>query len=204
MSNTEYKIVYDKIEEYRKKDLVVNNPTPDMRLSQGAGKMLFIQRYDNNSYNLDVRATGWGENSSLIFMNDGDKKAPLHVQDLYESDGDELLSTFLLRKKDAMRSCFEKAAAATDNTWFFNHESAYFGISVWGDWSKYPDMNYAEIAHTMNPWAANYVEDHYGKKTGVVVMDFAGIDILVDGLYFTRGIDLPTNVVENNNHLKTN
>jgi hypothetical protein len=65
-------------------------------------------------------------------------------------------------------------------------------------------MNYAEVAHWINPWAANYVEDHYGKKTGVVVMDFAGIDVLVDGLFFTRGIDLPTNVVENNKHLNNN
>lgn len=204
VSDTEYKIIYDKVEEYRKKNLVVENPSPDMRLSQGKGKMLFIQRYGSNSYNLDVRATGWNENSNLIFMNDANNKAPLYVQDLYESDGDELLFTFLSRKEDAMQSCFEKAAASTGNTWFFNHESAYFGVSVFGDWSKYLDMNYAEIAHWMNPWAANYVEDHYGKKTGVVVMDFAGVDILVDGLYFTRGIDLPTNVVENNGHLPAN
>jgi hypothetical protein len=202
VDETQYKIIYDKVKEYRDQGLVVNNPTPDMRLSQGAGKMLFIQRYGDNKYNLDVRATGWEENSELIFMND--KKAPLHVQDLYESNGDELLPTFISRKEDAMEECFKNSAASKDNTWFFNHGSAYFGISVWVDWTKYLDMNYAEVAHWINPWAATYVEDHYGKKTGVVVMDFAGIDILADGLFFTRGIDLPTYVVENNKHLNNN
>ena len=204
VNETEYKIVYDKVREYRDRGLVVTDPTPDMRLSQCAGKMLFIQRYDDNKYNLDVRATGWDDNSSLIFMNDENKKAPLYVQDLYESNGDELLPTFISRKEDAMEKCFKKSAASTDNTWFFNHESAYFGVSVFVEDTKLLDMNYAEVAHWVNPWAAAYVEDHYGKKTGVVVMDFAGIDVLVDGLFFTRGIDLPTNVVENNNHLTTN
>ena len=46
-----------------------------------------------------------------------------------------------------------------------------------------------------------YVEQNYGKKTGVVVMDFGGIDALSYGIFFTRGIDLPTNVVENNKKL---
>ena len=47
----------------------------------------------------------------------------------------------------------------------------------------------------------DYVKDHYGKKTGVVVMDFGGIDECSYGLYFTRGIDLPTYLVENNTKL---
>lgn len=202
VNETQYKAVYDKIEEYRKSGLVVDNPSADMRLSQCKGKMLFIQRYSNNKYNLDVRATGWNEKSSLIFMNDENKKAPLYVQDLYESNGDELFYSFIDRKEKAMTACFEASAKSTDNTWFFNHGSAYHGMAVGWDWTKYADMNYAEVAHEMNPWAADYVKEHYGDKTGVVVMDFGGIDELADGNYFTRGIDLPNYVVENNKHLE--
>lgn len=197
----QYKMVYDKIEAYRKEGLVVNDPTPGMKLSQCKGKMIFIQRYDSNKYNLDIRATGWDENSELIFKNDNSKKTKLYVQDLYESNGNELIGAFIKRKESKMKETFEKAAASTDNTWFFNHESCYHGVDIIIKNSKFMDMNYAETAHTLNPWAADYVKDHYGKKTGVVVMDFGGIDECSYGLYFTRGIDLPTYLVENNTKL---
>ena len=197
----QYKMVYDKIEAYRKEGLVVNDPTPGMKLSQCKGKMIFIQRYDSNKYNLDIRATGWDENSELIFKNDNSKKTKLYVQDLYESNGKELIGAFIKRKESKMKETFEKAAASTDDTWFFNHESCYHGVDIIVENSKLLDMNYAETAHTLNPWAADYVKDHYGKKTGVVVMDFGGIDECSYGLYFTRGIDLPTYLVENNTKL---
>lgn len=197
----QYKMVYDKIEAYRKEGLVVNDPTPGMKLSQCKGKMIFIQRYDSNKYNLDIRATGWDENSELIFKNDNSKKTKLYVQDLYESNGKELIGAFIKRKESKMKETFEKAAASTDDTWFFNHESCYHGVDIIVENSKLLDMNYAETAHNLNPWAADYVKDHYGKKTGVVVMDFGGIDECSYGLYFTRGIDLPTYLVENNTKL---
>ena len=53
----------------------------------------------------------------------------------------------------------------------------------------------------MNPWAADYVSDHKGKKTGIVMMDFGGIDQFFWGCFYTRGIDLPVNLVENNKYL---
>lgn len=201
VDEAQYKMVYDKIEEYRKQGLVVTNPTPDMRLSQCKGKMILIQRYSDNKYNLDIRATGWGETSELIFMNDHTKKAPLYVQDEFDSNGNELIYTFIDRKFGLIKKAFEKAAASTDNTWFFNHESCYHGVDLWIKNSKVADMNYAETASYLNPLVAKYVEQNYGKKTGVVVMDFGGIDALSYGIFFTRGIDLPTNVVENNKKL---
>lgn len=196
-----YKQVYDKVEQLRSQGLVVDNPTPGIRLNQCKGKLLFIQRYKSNNYNLDVRASGWDDNSELIFKNG--QKAPLYVQDLYESNGDELYYTFIERKCGVMKKCFEKAAASTDSTWFFNHSSAYHGMSMkksW-EWMKFADMNYAEVANDMNPWVADYVEKNYGKKTGVVVMDFGGVDELRAGGYFTRGTDAPINLVKNNSYI---
>jgi len=197
----QYKMVYDKIEAYRKEGLVVNDPTPGMKLSQCKGKMIIIQRYGSNKYDLDIRATGWDEKSELIFMKDNSKKTKLYVQDLYQSNGKELVGAFIKRKESKMKETFEKAAASTDDTWFFNHESCYHGVDIIVKNSKLLDMNYAETAHNLNPWAADYVKAHYGKKTGVVVMDFGGIDDCSHGLYFTRGIDLPTYLVENNTKL---
>lgn len=197
-----YREVYNKVQQLRRSGLVVENPSPDMRLSQCRGKIIFIQRYGDNTYNLDVRATGWDKNSKLIFMNDPQNTAPLYVQDLYESDGDELSLDFIDRKKKEMRDCFEVSAKTTDNTWFFNHGSCYHGMSAFGwDWVKFLDMNYAEMAHYINPWTADYVKDHQGKKTGVVVSDFSGADVLCDGNFLTRGIDVPINIVENNKYL---
>lgn len=197
-----YREVYDKVEDLRRQGLVVDHPSPDMRLNQCRGKIIFIQRYGDNEYNLDVRATGWDANSKLVFMDNPANTAPLHVQDLYESDGDEMLPAFISHKKDEIRKCFEASADKTDNTWFFNHGSCYHGMAAFGlDWLKFLDMNYAEMASYINPWTADYVKEHQGKKTGVVVMDFGGTDELCSGLFFTKGIDVPVNVVDNNRHL---
>jgi hypothetical protein len=198
-----YREVYNKVEQLRDDGLVVENPSPEMRLSQCRGKIIFIQRYGDNAYNLDVRATGWDKNSKLVFMNDPQKTAPLYVQDLYESDGDELSLDFINRKEKEMENCFEKSSKTGDNTWFFNHGSCYHGMSAFGwDWVKFLDMNYAEMASYINPWTADYLKDHQGKKTGVVVSDFSGADVLCDGNFLTRGIDVPINVVENNKYLQ--
>lgn len=197
-----YREVYDKVEELRSAGLVVENPSPDMRLSQCRGKIIFIQRYGDNAYNLDVRATGWDKDSQLVFMNNPQNTAPLYVQDLYESDGDELSLEFVDRKEDEMIQCFQASAITYDNTWFFNHGSCYHGMSAFGwDWLKFLDMNYAEMAHYINPWTAEYLKDHQGKKTGVVVNDFSGADVRCDGNFLTGGIDVPINIVENNKYL---
>lgn len=197
-----YREIYNKVEELRRAGLVVENPSPGMRLSQCRGKIIFIQRYGDNSYNLDVRASDWNENSKLIFMNNPENTAPLHVQDLYESNGDEFEFTFIDRKKKTMEECFIASSSSTDNTWFFNHSSCYHGMTAFGlNFLKFLDMNYAEEAHYINPWLADYVKDHQGKKTGVVVSDFSGTDELSDGLFFTRGIDVPINLIENNKYL---
>ena len=200
-SEKDYHRVYDVIDNLRKHGLVVENPSPEMRLSQCRGKILFIQRYKSNKYNLDVRASGWNENSELVFMNAEDNKAKLYVQDIYESNGDEVDIQFYNRKKDGMRQCFQKAAESFGSGWFINHESAYFGISVFADATKFLGMNYAEVANEMNPWAADYVNDHKGSKTGIVMMDFGGIDQFFWGCFYTRGVDLPVNLVDNNNYL---
>ena len=200
-SEADYQRVHNEVDKLRKQGLVVENPSPEMRLSQCRGKILFIQRYKSNKYNLDVRAAGWNENSELVFMNADDNKAKLYVQDIFESNGDEVDIQFYNRKKAGMRQCFQKAAESFGSGWFINHESAYFGISVFADGTKYLGMNYAEVANEMNPWAADYVNDHKGKKTGIVMMDFGGIDQFFWGCFYTRGIDLPVNIVDNNNYL---
>lgn len=200
-SEADYKRVYDEVEKLRQRGLVVENPSADMTLSQCRGKILFIQRYKSNKYNLDVRATGWNTTSELVFMNSDDNKSKLYVQDVFESNGNEVDMQFFNRKKEAMTKCFEAAASSKGSGWFINHESAYFGISVFAEATKYLGMNYAEVANEMNPWAADYVSEHYGKKSGIVVMDFGGIDEFFWGCFFTRGVDLPRNVVENNKYL---
>ena len=195
-STNDYRTVYNAVKRLKNEGYVVSNPTPDMRLSQCRGKIIFIQRYDSNSYNLDIRATGWDEdNRKLVFSNG--KSADLSVADLFTGRSNESKSSYLSRKKKSMTNVFQKAAGASSNQnlWCFNHASGY--------WALVPALgnNPGEIAEVMNPWVKDYMNSHKGKKTGVVMLDFAGTNYHSFG-YSTNGQEVMSVLINNNIDLR--
>lgn len=49
----------------------------------------------------------------------------------------------------------------------------------------------------MNPWAADYIRSNPHKITGIVAMDFAGVNVHFD-LNDTKCHELPSIVINNN------
>jgi len=194
-SQNDYKVVYNTIQRLKKEGYVVDNPSPDIRLNQCRGKMIIIQRYGNNSYNMDIRATGWNENGQRLLFRNG-KSTDLGVADLYTGNTFEFSQDFYKRKKNSMTAMFEKAASTSGdrNLWCFNHASGYLSITPL-------DINPGQIAEVMNPWVKDYVNSHKGKKTGVVMLDFAGTNYHFFG-YNTNGQEVIPVLINNNVDLR--
>lgn len=177
---------------------------PDMTLGEARGKVIIIYRYSFDDNNLKNEALGpslsdYGDKNNanqtiFIYKNSKKTEAPLLVQDHYSRDG--YISTdneYWYQKQYLMKQNFFFAADSKEhfpmeNKWYFNHTSGFVGTGA--------SMNYARNAEEMNPFANNYINNHLGEKTGIIVMDFAGADIAYDGSY-TKCADLPITVVKN-------
>ena len=194
-SQNDYKVVYNTIQRLKKEGYVVDNPSPDIRLNQCRGKMIIIQRYGNNGYNMDIRVTDWGGNNPKLWFRNG-KSTDLGVADLYTGDTFEFSQDFFERKKNSMKKMFEKTAGTSGdrNLWCFNYASGYHALTP-------IDINPGQIAEVMNPWVKDYVNSHKGKKTGVVMLDFAGTNYHFFG-YNTNGQEVMPVLINNNVDLR--
>lgn len=184
----------------------IANWKPDMTLGDARGKVIIIYRYkfdDNDKLKKDALGpclSGYGSLNDLdqtiyIYKDSIKIEAPLLVQDYYSRDSYiESDRQYWDKKQHFMTQNFFFAADSKEhfpmeNKWYFNHTSGYVGVTI-------TSMNYGRNAEEMNPFANNYINNNLGKKTGIVVMDFAGVNILYDGSE-TKGDDLPITVIKN-------
>lgn len=168
---------------------------PDIRLNDAKGKAILIQRFYPNKNSASEKwtngyvgieaHTGSKNEVSEMTYSDGTKKVAygkIMEQDLYENDVQGksssqkigITNSFFDYKKKLMKENFETAANPTeDHMWFINKSSSYTKYTILG---KIPGLAYAENATVMNKFAADYINDHLGQKTGFVVMDYAATD----------------------------
>ena len=197
----DYEMIHELLEKH--KNEIVANPTPDMKLSDCAGKLIVMQGWDSdNKYakhrigptiSKGAETDGYRPESNIIFFN-GDKKTEtkLIYQNLYEAQMNELVTDFWPKKQRVVTQCFEavsKTKGDATNTWGVNQISAFVGGPL--------HMSYSKCSNVMNPWAATYVIKHRNEKLGIIWMDFAGSDAYFDG-YFPNGSLLPRAMVETN------
>lgn len=197
----DYEMIHELLEKH--KNEIVANPTPDMKLSDCAGKLIVMQGWDSdNKYakhrigptiSKGAETDGYRPESNIIFFN-GDKKTEtkLIYQNLYEAQMNELVTDFWPKKQRVVTQCFEavsKTKGDATNTWGVNQISAFVGGPL--------HMSYSKCSNVMNPWAATYVIKHRNEKLGIIWMDFAGSDAPFDG-YFPNGSLLPRAMVETN------
>lgn len=197
----DYEMIHELLEKH--KNEIVANPTPDMKLSDCAGKLIVMQGWDSdNKYakhrigptiSKGAETDGYRPESNIIFFN-GDKKTEtkLIYQNLYEAQMNELVTDFWPKKQRVVTQCFEavsKTKGDATNTWGVNQISAFVGGLL--------HMSYSKCSNVMNPWAATYVIKHRNEKLGIIWMDFAGSDAYFDG-YFPNGSLLPRAMVETN------
>lgn len=197
----DYEMIHELLEKHKSE--IVVNPTPDMKLSDCAGKLIVMQGWDSdNKYakhrigptiSKGAETDGYRPESKIIFFN-GDKKTEtkLIYQNLYEAQMKELVTDFWPKKQRVVTQCFEavsKTKGDATNTWGVNQISAFVGGLL--------HMSYSKCSNVMNPWAATYVIKHRNEKLGIIWMDFAGSDAYFDG-YFPNGSLLPRAMVETN------
>lgn len=197
----DYEMIHELLEKHKSE--IVANPTPDMKLSDCAGKLIVMQGWDSdNKYakhrigptiSKGAETDGYRPESNIIFFN-GDKKTEtkLIYQNLYEAQMKELVTDFWPKKQRVVTQCFEavsKTKGDATNTWGVNQISAFVGGGL--------HMSYSKCSNVMNPWAVTYVVKHRNEKLGIIWMDFAGSDAKFDG-YFPNGSLLPRAMVETN------
>lgn len=167
---------------------------PDITLGEARGKVIILYRYDIPSglQPLGPSLHGFGNNNHGQSMSmrkaGGEVSAPLWVQDEYEGSS---AKSFWTTKKRMMTENFQYMASLTDsgnpqNIWAINHTSGYV-----------PVLNYSKNSGEMNPWAADYIRANPHKLTGIVSMDFAGVNVHFD-MNDTKCHELPSVVIGNN------
>ena len=197
----DYEMIHKLLEKHKSE--IVANPTPDMKLSDCAGKLIVMQGWDSdNKYakhrigptiSKGAETDGFRPNSAIYFFNNDKKtETKLIYQNLYEARMDELVTDFWPKKQRVVTQCFEavsKTKGDATNTWGVNQISAFVGGPI--------HMSYSKCSNVMNPWAVTYVVKHRNEKLGIIWMDFAGSDAYFDG-YFPNGSLLPKAMVESN------
>jgi len=197
----DYEMIHKLLEKHKSE--IVANPTPDMKLSDCAGKLIVMQGWDSdNKYakhrigptiSKGAETDGFRPNSAIYFFNNDKKtETKLIYQNLYEARMDELVTDFWPKKQRVVTQCFEavsKTKGDATNTWGVNQISAFVGGPI--------HMSYSKCSNVMNPWAVTYVVKHRNEKLGIIWMDFAGSDAYFDD-YFPNGSLLPKAMVESN------
>ena len=174
--------------------------TRNLTVADMRGRLLLLSR---NAY-LGSRGgiiSGWSHSAATadqrratITHASGSLKAPLYCQDFYDcsADGAATTKTNTLR---AMLDYSTKQHTARTNTytWVINHTSGYTLTS----WGISTSDGYRDNAARQNAAVIDYLADeaHQG-PTGIVVMDFAGIDR--SGDFDVMGMTLTRTIIDNN------
>lgn len=168
---------------------------PDITLGEARGKAIILYRYDlpSSLQPLGPSLHGFGNNnygqSLSMRKSSGELSAPLWVQDYFSGSGSA--NSYWSAKKSMMTENFRYMASLTSsnnpqNVWAINHTSGYVTL-----------VNYCKNSGEMNPWAANYISSNPHQLTGIVTMDFAGVNVHFN-LYDTKCHRLPAIIVSNN------
>ena len=126
----------------------------DMTLGELRGHILFLSRSKYDDGPVGAYLEGWPDET--VAVNAEGETATVAVQDHYDPKGKQ-------DKMDALSSSLE--ANASGARWSVSHASAYTGIS-----------NYVRNARNVNSDTADIIAAGTA-KTGIVVMDFAGVDV---------------------------
>ena len=170
----------------------------DIRLNDCRGKMIIIQRFKdtftNGNFGFVMSAGSRNEIGSLTVNG---KSSPLMEQDLWECDltntnnkeeFNKTYNDYVNQKSDLLTQNLNDARNPKDpNCWHLNFTSGYFKYTgqnvLEKSWvvdinfvSYIPILDYPSSAHIMNKKAFDYIVEHAGEKTGIIAMDFAGLN----------------------------
>ncbi|MCH5174437.1 MAG: hypothetical protein J1F40_00945 [Prevotellaceae bacterium] len=173
----------------------------DLTVKDMRGKMLILSRdpYDETPYTGGF-FNGWGDGIywSLSISGKGGSSAPLNVQDLsnvYQKDAGKKAAII-----DLLNYSTKHIATTTnDIVWAFNLPSGY------NNGNPSSSNGYRANAVNTHPVFIDYLKENPAGPTGVVLMDYVGVDnskgyaLLGNGAnYNTRGLELLNDLIANN------
>lgn len=170
----------------------------NLKVGDMRGKVLVLSRdkYLNNKRLVGGYITNWSHSSDISSQKKGVincngiiKTSPLYVQDFYDCTNGQLPT-----KLAAMETMFQEAGKALarttgTRTWAINHASGYTrSASANGN---------RENAVSTHQTALDFLSScELGTPTGIVVMDFAGVDQSKD--YEVKSLSLTRALIANN------
>ncbi len=170
----------------------------NLKVGDMRGKVLVLSRdkYLNNKHLVGGYITNWSHSSDITSQKKGlinctgiIKTSPLYVQDFYDCTDGRLAT-----KLTAMETMFQEAAKALSRTtgtrtWAINHASGYTrSASANGN---------RENAASTHRTAIDFLSAcEPGTPTGIVVMDFAGVD--QSNGYEVKSLSLTRALIANN------
>lgn len=142
--------------------------SPSLTVGQARGKIMVMTRDTFGSSKAGV-ISGWSHSEhfseqQVAVVGLGRNKAKLFAQDFYECGTAE-------RKIASMTAMLDYSTANTSaTTWVMNNTSGYTGSIGF-------NSNITALAKAANPAMADYLAGGEAGRTGIVMMDFAGVDL---------------------------
>lgn len=148
-------------------DSTIATFSPAMTVGDARGKIIVLTR-DKFTSSKSGEISGWSHSENFSnqqngIISRGRNKAKLYTQDFYECGTTD-------RKIKALTAMLDYSIENTDGTvWVINHTSGYTG-------SMGTNAAIKELAAASNPATTDYLATHGAGRTGIVLMDFAGVD----------------------------
>ena len=176
--------------------------SPDMKLGDVRGKVLFLTRSSYSGAERGARITGWchskdGCTNARILPYANGSEARLQVQDYYAPTDAEKRGY----KLDVVRRFFSLSTDAKENVWTINFLSGY--STTWlGCTSLATTSGYKRNAAWLHAEVLDCLEDKR-QPLGIVFMDYAGVDKVCGGLlhwasFKVRGGELVNKIIDCN------
>ena len=177
--------------------------SPAMCVGDVRGKVLFLSRDAYTGTDRGGLITGWnhsvdGSCNAAIHPCTGGSAAPLCQQDFYNASGDGVQE----KKCEAVMHGLSIAGNAPIGTWVINFLSAY--RTTWLGCTPFATTTgYKRNAQVVNTLVAEHLEQAGKAPTGILFMDYAGVDEAPGGIWHwgefnTAGSRLVQLIIEQN------
>lgn len=157
--------------------------SPETTIGDLRGKILFLSRTTYSGTNKGAFIKGWNHskdgttNGRIVSYNDG-SVAQLQVQDYYNTTDNEKRHY----KQNAVLKFLSLATNAHPGVWSINFASGY-SATVLGYTSIATTAGYKQNATNIHPLVIEYLSKNRYKNSGIIFMDFAGVDKVGKGLF---------------------
>lgn len=165
--------------------------SPSMSVGDARGRILFLSRDGYEGCSKGARVEGWnhsarGTVAARIVSYSSGEAAILQVQDYYDTTDESRRQA----KREAVLEYLDAAGCASANVWTINFLSAY--SRTWLGFTPFATTaGYKRNARSVNALVAESLAARQQRKpSGILFMDFAGVDTVPGGVWHWSSFDV--------------